>query len=72
MYILNPSRQRPHLLLEDFVRQRSVGVNVAVDGHPQAARHDCDEAAGAGTVDCVEVWRVWSRSGWVLSSLIVD
>ena len=43
------------LLLEDLVGQRSVGVDAVVDGHPQAAQHDRDEAAGASAADHVEV-----------------
>jgi hypothetical protein len=48
------------LLLEDLVEQRSVGVDAFVDSHPQAAQHDRDEAAGAGSADHVEVL-AWPR-----------
>jgi hypothetical protein len=43
------------LLLKDFVRQRSVGVDTLVNGHAQTSQHDGDQAAGAGATDHVEV-----------------
>jgi hypothetical protein len=43
------------LLLEDLVGQRSAGIDAVVDGHPQAAQYDRDDAAGAGAADHVEV-----------------
>ncbi|RDL34647.1 uncharacterized protein BP5553_07775 [Venustampulla echinocandica] len=53
------------LLLEDFVGQRSVGVNAVVDGHLQAGQHDRDEAAGAvltfkGSFFELQAARKWS------------
>jgi len=43
------------LLLEHIVLERRVGRDALVDGHPQAAEHDRDEAAGADAADHVEV-----------------
>ena len=42
-------------LLEHPVGERRVGRGALVDGHPQAAEHNRDEAAGAGAADHVEV-----------------
>ncbi len=48
------------LLLEDLVRQQSVGIDAVIDSHLQAAQHDHDEATGAGTTDHIKVLtRLW-------------
>lgn len=43
------------LFFEYPVRERGIGRDVFVDGHPQVAEYDGDEAAGAGAADYVEV-----------------